>query len=44
MAPSQSSPTGTSSSKYFTSVTLISVVSSPRNTSDTNAACTCICT
>lgn len=41
---SQSSPTGTSSSKYLTNFTRISVVSSPRRTSDTNSACTCIWT
>ena len=40
----QSSPTGTSSSRYFISVTRISVLSSPRSTSDANLASTCICT
>lgn len=42
-APLQSSASGTSSSKYFMSFTLISVLSSPLNTSEMNSACTCIC-
>jgi len=37
----QSSPIGTSSSRYLTNFTRISVLSSPRSTSDINSARTC---